>query len=986
MNAQIKQGLLPVLVLVFGTLVTLAVHHEIQQAETSRIYAEFDRQSAERASVLSKSFQKNIAVLQATRGFIASAPGVSRHAFHSFITDMLMRNAGEGTAGITPYDGIQAIEWLPKVTDRQRPGYERQARQDGLAGFQIFQNNAAGELVVAPARPVYYPVYYVEAFKGVDMELGFDLASTARGRQILAQVRDSGEAVVTPPVQFMFDGVAQYSLMVYQPVYTRALPADTPMERRQGFAGVVIGIFPIADIVRDAFKGLSNRDMNITLFDAAHGQRHPVFVLSGGSDLLREVTSGKPRNGGHQYLYVMKLGKRTWDVIFTPTAGYLASHRTWLSQGIDIGGLLFTALLSAFIWMILGRTRAVERLVEERTADLSIANQQLAQEVNQRVRVEEELRAHRDQLEIIVQQRTRDLAASNASLQQEVCERLKAEEATETERAFLKSVVEGLSDPVIVTDTADHTVLTNQAARQFADDYLPASPLAAPIAPTFQYRMLDEVQAYSLIQEYVRKNGERRIVEKTITPLWRENGATQGVIEVMRDITDVLQFEEKLAYLTHHDTLTGLPNRALLHDRIDQAVLHAERTGEKVAILFLDLDGFKNVNDTLGHEAGDRLLCLVAARLQDLVRKSDTVARLGGDEFVMVLEQVNEDAAALVARKILEAVQQPITIDRHELRVGVSIGICLFPQDGSNQQTLLRNADTAMYQAKEQGRHNYQFYREEMNASAVYRMRLQHELHKAIEQNELELYYQPKVNLDSGAIVGVEALLRWRHPEMGNISPADFIPVAEESGLILALGEWVLFEACRQQRKWQEQGMPPLSVAVNVSARQFRGQNLVGLVSDAIRESGMNPLYLELELTESILMAGDSYDQAQILATLHQLRALGVQLSIDDFGTGYSSLSYLKRFPVDALKIDRSFVRDIPQDKDDTAIATAIIAMGHSLELKVVAEGVEQPEQVAFLRSMGCDESQGFFYSPAVPADQLAALLVGKQLAECSVC
>lgn len=985
MKSQIKQGLLPVFVLVFGTLVTLVVHHEIQQAETSRIYAEFDRQAAERASVLGKGFQKNIAVLQATRGFITSAPNVNRKAFHAFITDMLMRNMGEGTTGITPYDGIQAIEWLPRVTSAERAHYERQARQDGLAGFQIFQNDAAGELVIAPKRPVYYPVYYVEAFKGVDMELGFDLASTARGRQLLAQVRDSGEAVVTPPVQFMFDGVAQYSLMVYQPVYGRTLPADTPAERRQGFAGVVIGIFPIADIVRDALKGLSNRDMRITLFDAAHGLRYPVFVLPGGSDMLRAEVPGKPGSGRHQYLYAMKLGKRTWHVMFTPAPGYLASHRTWLSQGIDIGGLLFTALLSAFIWQILGRTREVERQVEDRTADLSVANQQLAQEVSQRVRVEEELRAHRDQLEMIVQQRTRDLAASNDSLHQEVTERLKAEEAAEAERAFLKSVMEGLSDPVTVTDTTDHTVLTNQAARRFAADYLPASPIT-PDTSVFQYRMLEEVQAYALIQEYARKNGERRIVEKTITPLWRDNGAAQGVIEVMRDITDVLQYEEKLAYLTHHDTLTGLPNRALLHDRIDQAILHAERAGGNVAVLFLDLDGFKNVNDTLGHEAGDRLLCTVAARLQDLVRKSDTVARLGGDEFVMVLEQAHADTAALIARKILDAVQQPITIERHELRIGVSIGICLYPQDGLNQQTLLRNADTAMYQAKEQGRHNYQFYREQMNASAVYRMRLQHALHKAIESRGLALYYQPKVNLGSGAIVGVEALLRWHHPELGNISPADFIPVAEESGLILALGEWVLFEACRQQRKWQEQGLPPLSMAVNVSARQFRGQNLAGLVSEAMRETGMDPHYLELELTESILMTGDSYDQAQVLTTLNRLRALGVQLSIDDFGTGYSSLSYLKRFPVDALKIDRSFVRDIPHDKDDTAIATAIIAMGHSLELKVVAEGVEQPEQAAFLRSLGCDESQGFFYSPAVPANQLAALLVDKQSADSMSC
>jgi diguanylate cyclase (GGDEF)-like protein len=434
-------------------------------------------------------------------------------------------------------------------------------------------------------------------------------------------------------------------------------------------------------------------------------------------------------------------------------------------------------------------------------------------------------------------------------------------------------------------------------------------------------------------------------------------------------------FEEKenATHSAEHDFLTGLPNRMLLNDRISQAIVQAPRHDKQVAVLFLDLDGFKHINDSLGHPIGDSLLQSVAKRLEHCVRVSDTVSRQGGDEFVVLLSEAEQwEDAATVAKRILDSVALPHSIDRHDLHVTTSIGVSVYPDDGLDAETLIKNADTAMYQAKANGRHSYRFFKPEMNVRAVERQSIEEDLRRALERQEFALHYQPKIDLTTGAITGAEALLRWTHPSRGLVPPVQFVPVAEDCGLILPIGRWVLREACTQARAWVDAGLPATTMAVNVSAIEFQAEDFLEGVFAILNETGLDPRSLELELTESVLMKRVE-STAFILQTL---REAGVQVAIDDFGTGYSSLSYLRKFPVDALKIDQSFVRQISTAGDDAAIVTAVIDMARSLRLRIIAEGVETPEELAFLQAHQCGEAQGYYFSRPVPPQQFAGLLV----------
>ena len=501
-------------------------------------------------------------------------------------------------------------------------------------------------------------------------------------------------------------------------------------------------------------------------------------------------------------------------------------------------------------------------------------------------------------------------------------------------------------------------------------------PEDLPVDQELGRRMLArEIHEQSREKRYRHKKGYYVWVNLTNSLVRDEAGEPRYYSTVVEDISRRKQVEGELLHMANHDVLTSLPNRSLLLDRISQAIAYANRSGEQVAVLLIDLDRFKNINDSLGHDVGDKMITAIARKLIAQVRDVDTVARLGGDEFVILLTDIaHEDAVATLAQQVLEALVQPLTIQGHELYPAGSIGISLYPKDGADSQTLLKNADTAMYRAKDAGRNNFQFYARAMNARALDRLKLEGALRNALLRNEFVLHYQPQMDIASGSIVGVEALLRWQPPGEEMIYPADFIPIAEETGLIVAIGEWVLRTACLQQKAWSRGGLcAPLRVAVNLSARQFKQQDIVKSVSRALEESGCDAQMLELEITESIVM-----DNPEVAAaTLQKLSDMGVHLSIDDFGTGYSSLAYLKRFPIHSLKIDRSFVRDITTDADDAAIAKAVIALAHSMKLRVIAEGVETIEQLDFLRGQRCDQMQGYYLSRPLPAQQLESLVCG---------
>ena len=496
-------------------------------------------------------------------------------------------------------------------------------------------------------------------------------------------------------------------------------------------------------------------------------------------------------------------------------------------------------------------------------------------------------------------------------------------------------------------------------------------------------RLADRDERYQEEVPRVRQDGSRFIGEVALTALRDSSGKLRGFSEIGRDLTDRKDAENHLArvskqmvHLTHsaeHDPLTGLPNRLLLCDRINQAIALAHRHSGKVAVLFLDLDGFKHVNDSLGHSIGDKLLRSVAKRLLACVRSPDTVCRNGGDEFVIVLQEMDQpNQAGITARRVLKAVADPHKVGEHDLHVTASVGVSVYPDDGPDAETLIKNADTAMYQAKANGRKTFQFFTPEMNVSAVERQSIEEGLRHALENREFALHYQPIVDAKTGALVGEEALIRWTHPTRGPLSPIKFIPIAEETGLILPIGAWVIREACLQAQSWKDAGLSTGSMAVNVSTIQFRNENFLEDLFSVLRETRLDPHSLELEVTESVLMKNPEL----AASTLKAVRDVGVRVSVDDFGTGYSSLSRIRGFPLDALKIDQSFLHKVHTAPDDAIIVSAIIGMGRAIGLRVIAEGVENAEDLAFLRANDCDDAQGYYFSRPVPAEEFVKLLV----------
>jgi len=470
----------------------------------------------------------------------------------------------------------------------------------------------------------------------------------------------------------------------------------------------------------------------------------------------------------------------------------------------------------------------------------------------------------------------------------------------------------------------------------------------------------------------VRRDGAELAIENTVTPIHDQDGIVTGSVVAFHDVSVARARAVEISRLAQHDPLTGLPNRVLLNDRLMQAISLAMRQDRQLAVMFIDLDQFKKINDSLGHDVGDKLLQSVAGRLLNCVRRTDTISRLGGDEFVVLLSQVeHEEDAAMSARKILRALAIPHIVDYKNLDISASIGVSTYPSDGPDAENLLNKADTAMYEAKKQGRNNYQFFRRDMQVRIAERQLLERDLRYALGRNEFLLHYQPKFDLQTGHITGMEALIRWRHPQRGLVSPAQFIPIAEECGLILPIGRWVLLEACKQARAWRDSGLGIVPVAANVSVAEFEDKDFISGVRAVLIATGVKPQDLELELTESVLMQ----DAESTVRTLHALKDMGVTLAIDDFGTGYSSFTYLRRFPVDALKLDQSFVQDITEGPGEATIMSAMISIGTSLNKRVIAEGVETREQFLFLKSHKCNEGQGYYFSHPVVAEQAGKLI-----------
>jgi len=574
------------------------------------------------------------------------------------------------------------------------------------------------------------------------------------------------------------------------------------------------------------------------------------------------------------------------------------------------------------------------------------------------------------------------LRTVNQQLRCEIDERKQIEQKLLATEEKLSGILDSI-DNVVWSASENELVYINSVAGEIYD---------RPIGQFFQHKNLlyevvhpdDKSRVLEGKERLLRQNTltqEYRILRPDGTVRWLEErskvardaaGKMLRIDAVAVDVTERKEQQARIEYLAAHDALTDLANRNLLSDRVSQAMLHAHRTGRLLVLLFLDLDRFKDVNDSLGHSVGDLLLKSVAERLQKVIREADTVARQGGDEFIILLLDLQEPQDVINAvTKVIKVFSEPNIIEGHEIFATASIGVTIYPNDGDDMQRLLRNADTAMYRAKAEGGNVFRFYSPDMSAHALEQAELEKALRRAIDCQELELFYQPKIDIISGRIIGAEALVRWHRPDIGMIDPARFIPIAEKVGLIVPLGNWVLKTACAQNKAWQNAGLPMINIAVNLSARQFTQGSLVESVAEVLQETGLDAEYLELELTESMVMSNAEH----FIATLRKLKSMNVQLSIDDFGTGYSSLSYLKRFPLDRIKIDQSFIRDIATNPDDAAITRSIIALGQSLNLKVIAEGVEVEEQFVFLRANRCNEIQGYYFSRPLSADDFFTLM-----------
>ncbi len=817
---------------------------------------------------------------------------------------------------------IVALQWLPQVRLAERPAFEAQLAR-WWPGARLSELDAAGGLAPAGRRPLYFPILFVEPLPAYAAVVGLDAAALGDVRTTLEAARDAAAPAVSGPVGAPLADPGPPVVWVSRAVY-----------RRDALEGYAAGLLRIGALLDAALRGHRPTGLDVLILDRSGGATQ---VLHAHASRSRGAHAARPTLAqmlaGPHHRVTLQVPGRQWEMLFRPAPAFHAefkNHRwVWI---LLLGGLL-TALLALHLHR---RVQALQTVLAL-NAQLSGLNR-----------------------ELVLQSERMRLA---------------------------RQVIDHVRDAVIVTDAATRVVDVNPAFTHITG-YRPEEVLGG--TPAVLKSGLHDAAFYAELWGALKRDGHwqgqiwNRRRDGEIYPTWQSISAVRDgagrvthYVSVMADVSELERTRAELAHLAQHDPLTDLPNRLLFQDRLEHALERARREQGMLAVLFLDLDRFKDINDSLGHAAGDRLLQEVAGRLRGAVRREDTVARMGGDEFIILMEGLrHEEDAEHLARKLLAALATPMRIDGGAYYVTTSIGISLYPRDGTDGETLVRNADAAMYRAKARGRNAYDFYTEALTQRAMERVQLETELRQALARGQLSVHYQPLVELASGRLVGAEALLRWRHPELGEVSPERFIPIAEETGLICEIGAWVLREACRQAKAWLDAGLPIGTVAVNVAGPQIQRSDFVATVRQTLAETGLAPEHLELEVTEGFVMG-----QAEsAIGVLEGLSRLGVRLAIDDFGTGYSSLAYLKRLPFDKLKVDKSFVRGLPEDEEDAAIAAAVIALGRALGLTVLAEGVETAAQADYLRYLGCHQAQGWYYGRPVPAQALHALAASKAL------
>jgi diguanylate cyclase (GGDEF)-like protein/PAS domain S-box-containing protein len=912
-----------IFLLIAGTLMSLFAFGIVRNEESERIRDEFNLSAKNYLNAVQREIEANIEILKSLQALFSGPRKITREFFHEFSQHALLMHGS-----------IQAVGWIPRVSLSERKVYENAARIEGFPDFRFTERDMKGKIVIAGERKEYFPLYYIEPSKGNKKTLGFDLGSDREIFETLRKASKTGEVTATESVMPYQEESGKVALMLIAPLYEKT--AGEFGKQYKSLSGFVLGIFRIDKLVEKSLRYVEDKGVIFRIYDNSTSSGHNLLYSSlltmDGSTAESTIEIDK-RNGKLMYSGSIFVADRKWLFVCRPDQKIVESKKTWHSWGILTAGLLLTALLSAYVKNTVDKSIQIEKLANK-----------LSEEVTEHQITEEKLR--------------------------------------ESEERF-RALAENANDAIISINSNGKIIFWNPAAETIFG-YSSKETIGKPaslIIPK-RYRRAHEKGLTRLTETWnsntvnkpvemvgMRKDGSEFPIEFSLTSFKVKDEIIFTAI--IRDITKRKQTEMQIEHQSFYDQLTELPNRTLFKKRVERALERSKRFENYLfAVLFMDLDRFKLVNDGAGYLIGDQLLVAVARRLESCIRSDDMVARFGGDEFAIILDDIRDigDSTA-IANRIHKKLSYPFTFGDKKVFTTVSIGIVLSSVNYESVEDMLRDAETAMYRAKRNGRARYEMFDAEMHTSVLKTLQMESDLRLAVKRKEFLIHYQPIVRIADGKIIGAEALVRWLHPKVGLIPPNEFIPLAEETGLILDVGEWVLRTACAQNKKWQDKGYHHMCIDVNFSSRQFYLQDLPKLIGNALEETGMSPHSLIVEITESIAIEEHSVE------IMKKLSAMGIQISIDDFGTGYSSLGYLKRFPIDIIKIDKSFFKDTTDKSNTQAIVAAIIAMAHALQIKVVAEGVEDIKQFEFLQAQRCFALQSYLCSPPVSAGEFEKLL-----------
>ncbi|MCP1726744.1 diguanylate cyclase (GGDEF)-like protein [Natronospira proteinivora] len=886
-------------------LLTILVFRQVALVEDGNRESSFQLDAERTAHQVERHLFAQLDMIRVLQRFLAISPELDRQTFQAFVALFLER-----------HPGAQNFSFNPRVSQQQRLAFEQ--RQAEVMGFPyaIRDRRPDGALHPAEDREQYFPILFVEPMASNRLVLGLDPVSISAPRRAIDETIDTGEPIASEPFRLTQEAEDQLGVVVYAAVHrSRAVHGEVDDD---GVIGLATAAFRMDHAIQSMVEDGLARGMQLCLLDrTGEGE---IQGLAGEGECLQDDWSKKHALSRSQ---TIDFAGREWELRLVGTPQYTGVAEGWPMWTAGLAGLFLTGTLGAFLLLFTGQARRVSNIVDQRTRQLAVATDEL-----------------REQQEAL--NRAQGIA------------RMGSWEVDLNDGSFHAS--QGLARILYCGQSELQSMkdLLEQIHHQDRDS-------------TRQIIDRAEVETGMYQMNCRPESASDRVLRLVVESDWR-GGQAWRLRGIAQDVTEARDAAEKIERLAHYDELTGLPNRSLWLECTRSALESARRHEDSLAVMFLDLDEFKTINDSLGHSVGDLLLTAIAERLRDSIRSEDILARLGGDEFVLLLPRLKEQGSAqLVAEKMMASLSEPVAIGGHELKLTASIGIALYPNHGDSVEALLQHADTAMYRAKEAGRNNAKFFEPGMSDDARERLFIESGIRKGLDDSQFLLHFQPQIDCNTGRTVGLESLVRWAHPQEGLLMPVRFIAAAERSGLIIPLGDWVLHEACRQQAALAKQGYGDVTVAANISALQFRREVFVDRMGSFLEQTGANPERIKLEITESTLM-----DLSQnLLGQLRALREMGLTFALDDFGTGYSSLSYLKRLPISQIKLDRSFVMDLPDDSDDAAIAETAIAMARNLGMQVVAEGVETQAQKEFLLARGCHIMQGFLFAKPMPLEDL---------------